>query len=267
VFLSSSCEASNTAAVSAVAVSSSNALAVSPRQTKLRHQHRGPGGPDGVKVQQPPGLEEPLLQVSWSLGNTRGSGWHRLTCKTGRTVRLSHVKRVCVCIRRYTGTTPNPPPGSHYTSPSENMWNTSYNMNQGMAVSGDTPRHGHGPLRSHRGEPPGGRGGVCVHTCVLLHMYLCVCVCVYMCVCVCVCVCVSKCVCVYIYIYVCIYIYTYVCGMYLCVCVCMYLCVCIYVYIYICVCLYMCVYLYVCVCIYLYMSVYIYICVYVFVYI
>ncbi|XP_056262676.1 histone-arginine methyltransferase CARM1 isoform X2 [Pseudoliparis swirei] len=37
---------------------------------------------------------------------------------------------------RYTGTTPNPPPGSHYTSPSENMWNTSYNMNQGMAVSG-----------------------------------------------------------------------------------------------------------------------------------
>ncbi|TNN65057.1 Histone-arginine methyltransferase CARM1 [Liparis tanakae] len=37
---------------------------------------------------------------------------------------------------RYTGTTPNPPPGSHYTSPSENMWNTSYSMNQGMAVSG-----------------------------------------------------------------------------------------------------------------------------------
>ncbi|XP_061568863.1 histone-arginine methyltransferase CARM1 isoform X1 [Cololabis saira] len=39
---------------------------------------------------------------------------------------------------RYTGTTPNPPPGSHYTSPSENMWNTgaAYNMNQGMAVSG-----------------------------------------------------------------------------------------------------------------------------------
>ncbi|XP_034394637.1 histone-arginine methyltransferase CARM1 isoform X4 [Cyclopterus lumpus] len=36
---------------------------------------------------------------------------------------------------RYTGTTPNPPPGSHYTSPSENMWNTSYSMNQGMAVS------------------------------------------------------------------------------------------------------------------------------------
>lgn len=40
---------------------------------------------------------------------------------------------------RYTGTTPNPPPGSHYTSPSENMWNTgaAYNMSQGMAVSGE----------------------------------------------------------------------------------------------------------------------------------
>uniref|UniRef100_A0A8C7YGL1 Histone-arginine methyltransferase CARM1 n=1 Tax=Oryzias sinensis TaxID=183150 RepID=A0A8C7YGL1_9TELE len=39
---------------------------------------------------------------------------------------------------RYTGTTPNPPPGSHYTSPSENMWNTgaAYSMGQGMAVSG-----------------------------------------------------------------------------------------------------------------------------------
>uniref|UniRef100_A0A8P4KKI2 Histone-arginine methyltransferase CARM1 n=1 Tax=Dicentrarchus labrax TaxID=13489 RepID=A0A8P4KKI2_DICLA len=39
---------------------------------------------------------------------------------------------------RYTGSTPNPPPGSHYTSPSENMWNTgsAYSMSQGMAVSG-----------------------------------------------------------------------------------------------------------------------------------
>ncbi|XP_053195090.1 histone-arginine methyltransferase CARM1 isoform X2 [Scomber japonicus] len=39
---------------------------------------------------------------------------------------------------RYTGTTPNPPPGSHYTSPSENMWNTgaAYSMSQGMGVSG-----------------------------------------------------------------------------------------------------------------------------------
>ncbi|XP_044275240.1 histone-arginine methyltransferase CARM1 isoform X2 [Varanus komodoensis] len=39
---------------------------------------------------------------------------------------------------RYTGTTPSPPPGSHYTSPSENMWNTggAYNMSTGMAVAG-----------------------------------------------------------------------------------------------------------------------------------
>ncbi|XP_032989715.1 histone-arginine methyltransferase CARM1 isoform X3 [Rhinolophus ferrumequinum] len=39
---------------------------------------------------------------------------------------------------RYTGTTPSPPPGSHYTSPSENMWNTggSYNLSSGMAVAG-----------------------------------------------------------------------------------------------------------------------------------
>ncbi|XP_074917108.1 histone-arginine methyltransferase CARM1 isoform X2 [Chelonoidis abingdonii] len=39
---------------------------------------------------------------------------------------------------RYTGTTPSPPPGSHYTSPSENMWNTgsAYNMNTGMGVAG-----------------------------------------------------------------------------------------------------------------------------------
>lgn len=37
---------------------------------------------------------------------------------------------------RYTGTTPSPPPGSHYTSPSENMWNTgtTYNLSSGMAV-------------------------------------------------------------------------------------------------------------------------------------
>ncbi|MGH0189048.1 UNVERIFIED_CONTAM: hypothetical protein FKN15_033059 [Acipenser sinensis] len=39
---------------------------------------------------------------------------------------------------RYTGATPSPPPGSHYTSPSENMWNTGggYGMSQGMG----TPR-------------------------------------------------------------------------------------------------------------------------------
>ncbi|GCC38490.1 histone-arginine methyltransferase CARM1 isoform X1 [Chiloscyllium punctatum] len=39
---------------------------------------------------------------------------------------------------RYTGTTPSPPPGSHYVSPSETMWNTSgsYNLSSGLAVSG-----------------------------------------------------------------------------------------------------------------------------------
>uniref|UniRef100_A0A452VLQ9 Histone-arginine methyltransferase CARM1 n=1 Tax=Ursus maritimus TaxID=29073 RepID=A0A452VLQ9_URSMA len=44
---------------------------------------------------------------------------------------------VCLCCR-YTGTTPSPPPGSHYTSPSENMWNTgsTYNLSSGMAVAG-----------------------------------------------------------------------------------------------------------------------------------
>ncbi|XP_061556006.1 histone-arginine methyltransferase CARM1 isoform X1 [Phycodurus eques] len=42
---------------------------------------------------------------------------------------------------RYTGTTPNPPPGSHYTSPSENIWNTgvAYSMGQGMPVSDGGP--------------------------------------------------------------------------------------------------------------------------------
>lgn len=53
---------------------------------------------------------------------------------------LRKIKLVyAVCSCRYTGTTPNPPPGSHYTSPSENMWNTgsAYNMSQGMAVSGE----------------------------------------------------------------------------------------------------------------------------------
>uniref|UniRef100_A0A4W5LQL4 Uncharacterized protein n=1 Tax=Hucho hucho TaxID=62062 RepID=A0A4W5LQL4_9TELE len=34
---------------------------------------------------------------------------------------------------RYTGSTSAPPPGSHYSSPSENMWSNGgvYNMNQG----------------------------------------------------------------------------------------------------------------------------------------
>ncbi|XP_018425028.1 PREDICTED: histone-arginine methyltransferase CARM1 isoform X1 [Nanorana parkeri] len=39
---------------------------------------------------------------------------------------------------RYTGSTPSPPPGSHYSSPSDNMWNTAgaYTMNTGMAMGG-----------------------------------------------------------------------------------------------------------------------------------
>lgn len=50
---------------------------------------------------------------------------------------------VCLCCR-YTGTTPSPPPGSHYTSPSENMWNTgsTYNLSSGMAVAGERPHEG-----------------------------------------------------------------------------------------------------------------------------
>lgn len=48
----------------------------------------------------------------------------------------------CPCVHlccRYTGTTPSPPPGSHYTSPSENMWNTgsTYNLSSGMTVTGE----------------------------------------------------------------------------------------------------------------------------------
>ncbi|CAO2581112.1 Histone-arginine methyltransferase CARM1 [Lemmus lemmus] len=39
---------------------------------------------------------------------------------------------------KYTGTTPSPPPGSHYTSPAENMWNmgSTYNLSSGVAVAG-----------------------------------------------------------------------------------------------------------------------------------
>lgn len=107
-------------------------------QTKLRHQYCRPGGPDRLQVQQPPGLEEPFFQVSWSVplpsacaiqDNEGGKGsslsWRVCCC-------------VCVCFCRYTGSTPTPPPGSHYTSPSETMWNTggAYSMSQGMAVSG-----------------------------------------------------------------------------------------------------------------------------------
>uniref|UniRef100_A0A3B3YLV7 Histone-arginine methyltransferase CARM1 n=1 Tax=Poecilia mexicana TaxID=48701 RepID=A0A3B3YLV7_9TELE len=63
---------------------------------------------------------------------------------------------------RYTGSTPNPPPGSHYTSPSENMWNTgaAYSMSQGMAVSGMPTAYdlstviGSGPAVSHNNLIP-----------------------------------------------------------------------------------------------------------------
>lgn len=110
-------------------------------QTKLRHQYCCPSGPDRIKVQQPPGLEEPLFQVSWSL-NTPVYVWHCLMVETGNHWSASLMLNTCICICRYTGTTPNPPPGSHYTSPSENMWNTgaAYSMSQGMSVSGEDTR-------------------------------------------------------------------------------------------------------------------------------
>uniref|UniRef100_A0A3P9NN53 Histone-arginine methyltransferase CARM1 n=1 Tax=Poecilia reticulata TaxID=8081 RepID=A0A3P9NN53_POERE len=74
---------------------------------------------------------------------------------------------------RYTGTTPNPPPGSHYTSPSENMWNTGgapYSMNQGMAVSGMPTAYdlstviGSGPAVSHNNLIPLVNTGIVNHT-------------------------------------------------------------------------------------------------------
>uniref|UniRef100_A0A672Z693 Histone-arginine methyltransferase CARM1 n=1 Tax=Sphaeramia orbicularis TaxID=375764 RepID=A0A672Z693_9TELE len=73
---------------------------------------------------------------------------------------------------RYTGTTPNPPPGSHYTSPSENMWNTgaAYSMSQGMAVSGMPAAYdlstviGSGPPVSHNNLIPLVNTGIVNHT-------------------------------------------------------------------------------------------------------
>uniref|UniRef100_A0A8C5GIY4 Histone-arginine methyltransferase CARM1 n=1 Tax=Gouania willdenowi TaxID=441366 RepID=A0A8C5GIY4_GOUWI len=72
---------------------------------------------------------------------------------------------------RYTGTTPNPPPGSHYSSPSENMWNTgAYNMNQGMAMSGMPAAYdlstviGSGPSVSHNNLIPLVNTGIVNHT-------------------------------------------------------------------------------------------------------
>ncbi|KAI1886640.1 hypothetical protein AGOR_G00197890 [Albula goreensis] len=73
---------------------------------------------------------------------------------------------------RYTGATPAPPPGSHYTSPSENMWNTggAYSMNQGMAVSGMPTAYdlstviGSGSTVSHNNLIPLVNTGIVNHT-------------------------------------------------------------------------------------------------------
>ncbi|XP_030636993.1 histone-arginine methyltransferase CARM1 isoform X2 [Chanos chanos] len=74
---------------------------------------------------------------------------------------------------RYTGTTPAPPPGSHYTSPSENMWNTAgaYSMSQGMAMSGmpaaydlSTVIGGSGSTVSHNNLIPLVNTGIVNHT-------------------------------------------------------------------------------------------------------
>lgn len=109
---------------------SSRPPSLSP-QTELRHQYCGPGRPDRLQVQQPPGPEKPILQVGRALSLHGG----RLPRPLPRALPTG---RLC---RRYTGTTPSPPPGSHYTSPSENMWNagSTYNLSSGMAVAGEQP--------------------------------------------------------------------------------------------------------------------------------
>uniref|UniRef100_A0A8C4ZBA9 Histone-arginine methyltransferase CARM1 n=1 Tax=Gadus morhua TaxID=8049 RepID=A0A8C4ZBA9_GADMO len=73
---------------------------------------------------------------------------------------------------RYTGTSPTPPPGSHYSSPSENMWNTggAYSMGQGMAVAGMPAAYdlstviGSGPAVSHNNLIPLVNSGIVNHT-------------------------------------------------------------------------------------------------------
>ncbi|CAL8342801.1 unnamed protein product [Merluccius merluccius] len=73
---------------------------------------------------------------------------------------------------RYTGTSPTPPPGSHYSSPSENMWNTggAYSMSQGMAVSGMPAAYdlstviGSGSAVSHNNLIPLVNSGIVNHT-------------------------------------------------------------------------------------------------------
>uniref|UniRef100_A0A6Q2ZG61 Histone-arginine methyltransferase CARM1 n=1 Tax=Esox lucius TaxID=8010 RepID=A0A6Q2ZG61_ESOLU len=72
----------------------------------------------------------------------------------------------------YTGSTPTPPPGSHYTSPSETMWNTggAYSMSQGMAVSGMPTAYdlstvmGSGSTVSHNNLIPLVNTGIVNHT-------------------------------------------------------------------------------------------------------
>lgn len=84
-------------------------------------------------------LKNPFFR--WDDGPTPGCGWRHMMVEmsAGGAAWLGDVECACVYIFRYTGSTPNPPPGSHYTSPSENMWNTGsgYGMSQGMAVSGE----------------------------------------------------------------------------------------------------------------------------------
>uniref|UniRef100_W5LGW7 Histone-arginine methyltransferase CARM1 n=1 Tax=Astyanax mexicanus TaxID=7994 RepID=W5LGW7_ASTMX len=81
---------------------------------------------------------------------------------------------------RYTGTTPNPPPGSHYTSPSENMWNSggAYSMSQGMAVSGmpaaydlSTVIGGSGAAVSHNNLIPLGTDTHALNTGIVNHTH------------------------------------------------------------------------------------------------
>ncbi|XP_016148793.1 histone-arginine methyltransferase CARM1-like [Sinocyclocheilus grahami] len=81
---------------------------------------------------------------------------------------------------RYTGTTPTPPPGSHYSSPSENMWNTggTYSMSQGMAVSGmpaaydlSTVIGGSGTTVSHNNIIPIGTDTHALNTGIVNHTH------------------------------------------------------------------------------------------------
>ncbi|KAJ3600712.1 hypothetical protein NHX12_031689 [Muraenolepis orangiensis] len=73
---------------------------------------------------------------------------------------------------RYTGTSPTPPPGSHYSSPSENMWSAggAYSMSQGMAVSGMPAAYdlstviGGGSAVSHNNLIPLVNSGIVNHT-------------------------------------------------------------------------------------------------------